>query len=80
MIVRHIVRTYREFMSKRKEIFIKDKILEFLKSQDWPVTTENVADELEISWQTAQVGLLKLVTEGKVKYKKVGRQNQWAIK
>ena len=67
-------------MPYRKEIFIKQKILEFLKSQDWPVTTENVADELKISWQTSQICLLKLVAEGKIKYKKVGRQNQWAIK
>jgi predicted ArsR family transcriptional regulator len=58
----------------------EEKILEFLKKQDWPVTTESIANELKISWQTAQMHLLKLLAEGKVKYKKVGRQNQWMIK
>jgi len=59
---------------------IPDKILSFLKKQDWPVTTENVMKDLDVSWNTAQVHLLKLVAEGKVKYKKVGRQNQfWLV-
>jgi predicted ArsR family transcriptional regulator len=58
----------------------EEKILEFLKKQDWPVTTESIAKELKISWQTAQMHLLKLLAEGKVKFKKVGRQNQWMIK
>jgi len=58
----------------------KEKILEFLKKQDWPVTTEEIAKALGVSWQTAQMNLLKLLAEGKVKYKKVGRQNQWMIK
>ncbi|HLC60667.1 MAG TPA: FaeA/PapI family transcriptional regulator [Candidatus Nanoarchaeia archaeon] len=58
-----------------------DKIVEFLKKQEWPVTTEEVAKQVKISWHTAQVNLLKLVAEQKVKYKKVGRQNQfWLIK
>ncbi|MFA6328634.1 MAG: helix-turn-helix transcriptional regulator [Candidatus Micrarchaeia archaeon] len=56
---------------------IPKKILLFLDKQDWPVTTENVMKELDVSWNTAQVHLLKLVASGKVKYKKVGRQNQF---
>ncbi|HIH30018.1 TPA: hypothetical protein HA243_01345 [Candidatus Micrarchaeota archaeon] len=56
---------------------IPKKIIEFLKKQDWPVTTENVMKELDVSWNTTQVHLLKLVADGKVKYKKVGRQNQF---
>ncbi len=52
-------------------------ILAFLEKQDWPVTTETVATELEVSWNTAQIHLLKLVTESKVKFKRVGRQNQF---
>ncbi|MBI2559238.1 hypothetical protein HYW20_08000 [Candidatus Woesearchaeota archaeon] len=59
----------------------KGKILKFLEKQDWPVTTEEVAKETGVAWHTAQVNLLKLVAEGKVKYKKVGRQNQfWLVK
>jgi len=65
-------------MSKKD---IPDKILGLLHKQDWPVTTEEVAKQLNLSWNTAQVHLLKLVTEGKVKFRKVGRQNQfWLVK
>ena len=53
------------------------KIMNFLEKQDWPVTTETVALELKVSWNTAQVHLLKMVTENKVRFKRVGRQNQF---
>lgn len=56
---------------------MKEKILRVLKKKEWPVTTEDIAKELNISWNTAQIYLFKLVVEGKVKYKKVGRQNQF---
>jgi Mn-dependent DtxR family transcriptional regulator len=58
---------------------IEKKIIKFLEQQEWPVTTEQVAKALNVSWQTAQINLLKLAAEGKVKYKKVGRQNQWIL-
>ena len=57
---------------------IDQKIIEYLKQEDWPVTTDMVARRLKVSWNTAQVHLYKLVSEGKVKGKRVGRQNQWA--
>ena len=53
------------------------KILAYLVKQDWPVTTEMIAKELGISWNTAQVHLWRMVAEGLVKGRKVGRQNQW---
>ena len=53
------------------------KIVEFLEKQEWPVSTETVADEMKVSWNTAQIHLLKLMADGKVKYRKVGRQNQF---
>lgn len=56
------------------------KILDYLKEEDWPVTTEMVAKRLKVSWNTAQVHLYKLLAFGKVRGKRVGRQNQWAIK
>lgn len=58
---------------------IDDEILKYLAKQTWPVTTEMVARELKISWNTAQVHLYKLVAEELVKGRKVGRQNQWII-
>jgi len=56
---------------------IDDKILALLLKQDWPITTETVAKEVDLSWNTAQLHLYKLMTEGKVKGKRIGRQNQW---
>ena len=58
---------------------IDKKIIEFLKEQDWPVTTENVAKAAKMSWNTAQIHLYKLMAEGLVKGKRVGRQNQWML-
>jgi len=59
---------------------IDQKILDYLKEEDWPVTTEMVAKRLKVSWNTAQVHLYKLLALGKVRGKRVGRQNQWALK
>ncbi len=56
---------------------IDKKILEFLAKQEWPVTTEMVADAIKVSWNTAQIHLYKLASEGFVKGRRVGRQNQW---
>ena len=55
------------------------KIMKFLYEEDWPVTTEMVAKNAGISWNTAQVHLWKLVSEGFVRGKRVGRQNQWML-
>ncbi len=52
----------------------KQKILDYLKKADWLSTTEDIAIDVKVSWNTAQVHLLKLVHEGVVRYKKVGRQ------
>lgn len=56
---------------------VSERIIEFLKKQGWPSTTGDIAKGVKISWQTAQIHLYKLMSEGKVKYRKVGRQNQW---
>lgn len=56
------------------------RILDYLREEDWPVTTEMVARHLRVSWNTAQVHLYKLLAEGKIKGKRVGRQNQWAMR
>lgn len=58
---------------------IEITILRYLMKEDWPVTTEMVAKEVGMAWNTAQVHLWKLVSQGLVKGKKVGRQNQWMI-
>jgi len=58
---------------------IDQEILRYLAKQDWPVTTEMVAKRLKVSWNTAQIHLYKLMAEGLVKGRRVGRQNQWII-
>ena len=58
---------------------IEIRILGYLQEEDWPVTTEMVAKKMCIAWNTAQFHLLKLVSQGLVKGKRVGRQNQWMI-
>jgi Mn-dependent DtxR family transcriptional regulator len=55
------------------------KIVGYLLKEDWPVTTEMVADAIPSSWNTAQLHLYKLKSEGLVKGKRVGRQNQWML-
>lgn len=55
------------------------KILAYIRREDWPVTTEMVAKDAGISWNTAQLHLFKLQAEGFLKGKRVGRQNQWML-
>jgi predicted transcriptional regulator len=56
---------------------IQNRIFQYLKLQEWPSTTEDVAKSVGISWNTAELHLTKLQMQSKVKYRKVGRQNQW---
>ncbi len=56
---------------------IQKKILEYLKAQEWPSTTGDVANGVGLSWNTAELHLTKLQMQDKVKFRRVGRQNQW---
>jgi len=62
-----------------KENEIQKKILEYLSKQEWPSTTEDIAKNIGISWNTAELHLTKLQVQEKVKFRRVGRQNQWWI-
>jgi predicted ArsR family transcriptional regulator len=55
------------------------QIVAYLNKEDWPVTTEMVAKEVGISWNTAQLHLFKLQADGFLRGKRVGRQNQWML-
>jgi len=46
------------------------EILRYLARQDWPVTIDMV--DFGVSWNTAQIHLYKLMTEGRVKGRRVG--------
>lgn len=58
---------------------IDEKILEYLRKAEFSATTEMVAEGVGIAWYTAQMHLSKLRDEGKVKFFRVGRQNQWIL-
>ncbi len=58
---------------------IQKKILQYLRDLEWPSTTGDVARGIKVSWNTAELNLIKLQMQGKVKFKRVGRQNQWWI-
>jgi predicted transcriptional regulator len=58
---------------------IDKTIIAFIKSEDWPVTTEMVGKAADVSWNTAQIHLYKLQSEGYLRGKRVGRQNQWML-
>lgn len=56
---------------------IDRKILAYLIKEDWATTTEMVAKAIGVNWNTAQLHLYKLMAQGLVRGKRVGRQNQW---
>jgi len=58
---------------------IDKRILEYLSQLPLTATTEMVAKELGIAWYTAQMHLIKLRDEGKIKLYRIGRQNQWIL-
>lgn len=58
---------------------IDEAIMVYLKGIPFSATTEMVGKDLKIAWYTAQMHLFKLKEEGKVKYFKIGRQNQWIL-
>jgi hypothetical protein len=62
---------------KGKEI--DKKILEYLESIPFSATTEMVAKATKTAWYTAQMHLVRLKDEGKVKFFRIGRQNQWIL-
>jgi len=64
-------------MAQNRGNRIDEQILAHMRKVEWPSTTEDIAKAIEVSWQTAQIHLFKLQAEGKLKYRKVGRQNQW---
>lgn len=69
--------SYHNEMSYMRGEDIENRILEYLGKQEWPSTTEDIAKGIKVSWNTAEVHLVRLQVKEKVKFRKVGRQNQW---
>ncbi|OQX55857.1 MAG: hypothetical protein B5M53_03735 [Candidatus Cloacimonas sp. 4484_209] len=62
---------------KRKAREIKQEIINFIESLDFPATTEQIAKGVGVNWYAAKLYLGELMREGKVFHKRIGRQNQW---
>jgi len=62
---------------KRKAREIKQEIINFIESLDFPTTTEQIAKGVGVNWYAAKLYLGELMREGKVFHKRIGRQNQW---
>lgn len=58
---------------------IDKNIIRILKKTKGPVHTKILADELSLSWNTVQVHAFKLLSEGKIKGKRIGKVNLWWI-
>jgi Mn-dependent DtxR family transcriptional regulator len=71
--------TYKGDKMKRKGEEIDKKIMEYLENIPFSATTEMIAKAIGVAWYSAQMHLNKLEKEGKVKFFRIGRQNQWII-
>ena len=68
---------YHKEVSYTRGAEIQKKLLAHLKVQEWPCTTEDIAKGIGVSWNTAEIHLVRLQMQDKAKFRKVGRQNQW---
>ena len=64
---------------KLKSGEIDKRVLDYLSGLELTATTEMVAKAIGVAWYTAQMHLIKLRDEGKVKRFRIGRQNQWIL-
>ncbi len=58
---------------------IDEEILKYMDTIPFSATTEMVAKAVGIAWYTAQMHLTKLRDEGKLKFFRIGRQNQFIL-
>lgn len=70
---------YKDDKMKLKGEEIDKKILEYLEKIPFSATTEMVAKAIGVAWYSAQMHLIKLEKEGKIKFFRIGRQNQWIL-
>lgn len=66
-------------MVKRRGDEIDKAIMVYMAKIPFSATTEMVGKELKIAWYTASQHLIKLEREGKIKYFRIGRQNQYIL-
>jgi DNA-binding transcriptional ArsR family regulator len=69
----------RNMQRKLTGIEIDRLIMNYLGKLELTATTEMTAKAVGIAWYTAQMHLVKLREEGKVKSYRIGRQNQWIL-
>ncbi len=71
--------TYQVIIMKLKGEEIDKKIIKYLETIPFSATTEMIAKAIGVAWYSAQMHLHKLEKEGKVKFFRIGRQNQWIL-
>jgi len=64
---------------KLKSEEIDKRVLDYLSGLEFTATTEMVSKAIGVAWYTAQMHLIKLKDEGKIKSFRIGRQNQWIL-
>ena len=64
----------------RPKLDIKKQILEVLKKSDNPVSTSDLARELEYAWHTIDRACLMLQIDGKIEGFRIGKMNLWRVK
>jgi repressor of nif and glnA expression len=65
---------------KKKEDDLKKEIIEILKKEDNPVSTQDIADKLARPWHSIQTRCLMLQIQKQINGFRVGRVNLWQIK
>lgn len=58
---------------------IDKAILDYMNSIPFSATTEMIGKALGIAWYTAQMHLFGLEKAHKVRFFRIGRQNQWIL-
>ena len=72
-----IKRAYQSTIDRSK---IKESIIKTLSHAERPLSTDEIASELKISWHTAIRHCLDLEIKGKVSKFVIGRVSAWQVK
>jgi Mn-dependent DtxR family transcriptional regulator len=59
---------------------VKASIMDMLSKAENPLSTSEIASELDVPWHSVQMRCLKLQIENLVRGFRVGRMNLWQIK
>lgn len=61
----------------KKEDIIKKEILEIIRKEESPLSTQDIAEKLARPWHSIQTRCLRLQLDGNIKGFRIGRINLW---